>query len=75
MIASIMFLPNGNTAVFNEKGLQLPEYQKSWLVTFIKTISATSTVDPERIAITLPDGRKARLFRIEKDIWNWEVLS
>ena len=74
MIQRIMFLPNGNTAVFNEKGQQIPELQGSWLLEFIKAMMAKTTVNIELVQITLPDGKRARLFKLEKDL-HWEVIG
>ena len=72
-IKSIYFFPNGNTAVFDEHGQQVPELQDSWLLTILDWLQKNGgEFEFDQIEIRLPSGSKAKPFRVEGG-WNWNV--
>jgi len=82
-IAEVMFFPNGNTAVFDQEGEQIPELQSPWLRVAIEAIGDLSytvagkrgvdgQIDWDKVKILLPDGRKAKIFETDEG-WNWSI--
>ncbi len=68
----VMFFANGNTAVFDEKGEQIPKLQRSWLVMFIEMLEKQG-FDPTGIIFNTPDARVAHPFIKKEDgSWGWE---
>lgn len=65
----VMLMPNGGTAVFDEKGQQVPNLQVSWLVLYVRFLR-TQGVDPEDCDIELLGMRHARWNNITD---NWKV--
>ena len=70
-IKSIVFFANGNTAVCNSKGKQMPELQKSWLVHFLQSLDIA---DYNKIEVLLPSGRTAKIFETSDGGLNWEIV-
>ena len=63
------FFANGNIAVTNKTGEQVPELQrKSTVVLFAEFLEAQG-YNPEDFLLELPSG-KARLFKTDNG-WNW----
>jgi len=62
----IIFLPNGNTAVF-ENQEQVPRLQKSWLLFFYEFLKTEIEFNINDVEITLPNGTRARWFEITDD--------
>ena len=72
-IKSIIFFPNGNLMVFNDSGQQVPELQESWLLTMLIWLQQKGgEFEFDKVEIRLPDGSKAKPFRIESG-WNWKI--
>lgn len=71
-IKEVMFFPNGNTAVFNKKGDQIPALQKSWLMLFVEFLESKGA-DPEKANYRMPDGRVASLVKVDSG-WNWKFF-
>jgi len=72
-IKTIFFFNNGNTAVCDRQGNQMPEAQKSWMVTFLKELEAKGYfIYNEDMEIILPDGQKVEIFNTTNGI-NWKV--
>jgi hypothetical protein len=69
---NIYFFPNGNTAVFNEEGEQVPALQESWILLYVKHLEAAG-IDPTQCEVMMPDGYRARIFRTEEG-YNWETV-
>lgn len=75
-IKSVILFPNGNTAVFNSKGEQMPYLQKSWIELWCEYMQS-SGVDPS----TIPDikaivnGREVYIqpFKVDNG-WNWKIV-
>lgn len=70
-IKQIIFFNNGNTAVFDSKGQQIPKFQKSWLLMFIEFLQSKGA-KVEKTEINLPDGRRAKYL---KKYHNWEIIE
>lgn len=73
-IKRICFFTNGNTAVFDENGQQIPELQKSWLLCYMYHFIKFSK-DIENlggIEIILPNGKFAK---IDDDCKNWRIIE
>ena len=66
----ILFFPNGNTAVF-ENEEQIPELQEGWLNLFAEFL-VRKGIDPTLANITLPDQKKAKIFRTPNG-FNWNI--
>lgn len=69
----VIFFDNGNTAVFDEQGNQVPEMQESWLRLFLDYLEAEHREDPVELEITMPGGKRAKVFRTPNGL-NWEIL-
>lgn len=67
---SVLFFANGNTAVF-QNSAQVPELQQSWLLRFVEFLEANG-VDPLKSDFTMPDGRRAYLFKTGRG-YNWSM--
>ncbi len=67
-MVNVLFLPNGNTAVF-KNGKQVPELQMSWLLKFVEFLEQNG-VDIENSTFELPTGN-AKLFKTDKG-YNWQ---
>lgn len=65
----ILFFPNGNTAVFENKE-QVPELQVSWLNLFAEFLE-NKGIDPALVSITLPNGNKTKFL---KTCNGWSIL-
>lgn len=74
MIQSVFFFPNGNAAVFDENGQQMPELQQSWLIVFLGWLQTQSGQPMDTIKeIVLPNGDLAKPFKTSEGSWNWDV--
>ena len=72
MVKSITFFNNGNVMCFDDKGQQVPKFQKSIIQVYCKLLEEEGT-DPTTVDFTMPDGRKAKPFKTESGSWNWEL--
>lgn len=68
----VAFFANGNTAVFDDNGDQIPKLQKSWLLIFAEFLKEKG-FDPLEIKFSMPNGGYAELFEIP-DGYNWRFL-
>ena len=68
----VIFFPNGNTAVCEGEN-QVPELQVPWLLMFVEFLQSKGE-DPEKLDITLPNGNKAKVFKVEGG-YNWDIHS
>jgi len=68
----IYFFDNGNVAVMDEYGKQIPELQKSWLRQWFDQTNITLS-EMELLEIRMPDGRYAKII-IQDDDYNWNKL-
>lgn len=57
-IKDVIFLGNGNTAVFDEDGEQIPELQKTWVLLFLNVLrdAGYSDADIASIRVRFPHG-------------------
>lgn len=67
----VIFFSNGNTAVFDEQGEQVPSLQEGWFRLFLDFLKMHG-VNPLDAEYTLPNGQKAKPFKT-KTGYNWEV--
>lgn len=67
----IMFLANGCTAIFDNKGNQIPELSKPWILFYVDYL-LSQEIDPEQVQIELPYN-KARFFKTPNG-YNWELI-
>lgn len=67
----IIFFDNGNTAVFDENGRQCADLQTPWLLAFVEFLTRMGE-DAENFDIILPNGRKAKIFKIDSG-YNWRI--
>lgn len=67
----VILFPNGHVAVFDERGDQVPEAQRPWLLDVANRLASLG-YDPTLASYLLPDGRTARVFTTESG-FNWEV--
>jgi hypothetical protein len=70
-VKKVVFFPNGQTAVFDEQGQQMPELQRSWLKLFADFLDDHDE-DPTEFEFTMPDGRVVKVLETESG-WNWTV--
>lgn len=71
MIKDVIFFPNGNTAVCDEHGQQVPQLQEPWILLYVQKL-INEGADPLTLNILMPNGRSAKLFKIP-DGWNWRI--
>ena len=69
---NVIFFPNGNTAVFDEDGKQIPQLQKSWILLFAEHLR-DQNIDPLKADYTMPDGSSASLFKTSDGSYNWRI--
>ena len=69
----VFFFDNGNTAVFDENGDQMSDLQRSYIVMFAEFLK-TKGFDPTKISYLLPNDKKAQLFSIKGDTYNWRFV-
>ena len=70
-IKNIIFFQNGNTAVFDKKGEQIPEFQKGWLLMFIEFLQSKNVKVENIDEIILPSGKIKYL----KKYHNYEFID
>lgn len=70
-IKSLMFLPNGNTACFDERGQQIPELQLGYLQMWCKYAESLG-YKPEEINEVLLSSGRAKIIKTE-DGYNWKM--
>ena len=51
----VLFFPNGNTAVFDDEGHQIPTLQEPWFLLFVEFLKQ-HYLDPAIVEFTMPDG-------------------
>ena len=66
---NVIFLPNGNTAVFDENHEQIPELQRSWFLKFVEFLESKD-IDVMNSTYEFKEG-KAKLTRTEEG-YNWD---
>ncbi len=71
-VKTIFFFNNGNTAVCNPNGEQIPELQTAWLRTAIEAMRAKGAEIGEDCEILLPGGSHAELLTGVE--FNWKVI-
>lgn len=59
-VKEIFFCNNGNTAVFDEKGEQIPRLQVNWFLLFVSFLKDLNVKNIDEIIFNLPDLKKAR---------------
>ena len=69
----VVFFANGNTAVFDEQGVQVPELQRAWIKLFAEFLEEHDE-DPLEFEFTMPNGMKARLVETAAG-YNWKISS
>jgi len=69
--AKVYLFSNGNTACFVDNEQHSIIQSKSWLTLQIEWLIENG-IDVEKSEINLPDGKIAKLFKVE-DGWNWSV--
>ncbi len=67
----IMFLANGCSAAFDEKGKQIQGIAKPWLLLYVKYLQALG-YDPLSVEFELPNHQTAKLFNTENG-YNWGI--
>jgi hypothetical protein len=78
MKMKMIFFSNGNSAMFDDSGIQMPEYSKSWLQLMFSFL-ANVGVEPSDVEFTMPNGTTARAIWIEPNEWapqgrwTWEI--
>lgn len=72
MCYQVFCFDNGNTAVFDERGLQLTEVQAPWILAVADALG-TAGHNPLDATITLPGGRKAQFFVTPSGL-NWRFM-
>ncbi len=70
-VKTVLFFHNGNTAVFDRHGEQIPELQKSWFLMFVRFLKENG-IDPLGLEFRLPNNSTAELFEIP-DGYNWSI--
>ena len=73
-IKTIFFFSNGNTAVTNENGQRMPEFQTSWMLTYVNDMRRLGAEIDENCEILMPERRRAQLFKTREG-WNWRILE
>jgi hypothetical protein len=71
-IKSVTFFPNGNTAVFDDAGNQMPELQEAWIRLWAEHAKNLGHDVTEIEDIMLPNEKYARFFKIEDGV-NWAI--
>lgn len=71
-LKSIIFFPNGNVAVFDEEGEQVPELQGSYILKLISKAIALGYEVDEHTQINLPNGKEARYLQ---EYHNYQILT
>ena len=67
-----MCFDNGNIAIFDAQGNQIPELQESWPSLWAKHAEQLG-YDPEGVVFELQSGLNFRIFRCEDGSYNREV--
>lgn len=67
----VFFFNNGNTAVCDTTGQQVPDLQQPWILLFAEFLKSKG-IDPEAADFMLPSGKMAHLFRTEAGL-NWRI--
>jgi len=69
-VKHLFFFPNGNTAVMDEAGQQIPDLQKSWFLMYVEFLQSKGVKVEDIAEINLPNGKKAEYL---KDVHNWRI--
>lgn len=69
-VKHVLFFPNGNSAVLDEEGQQIPELQKSWFLMFVEFLQSKGVKVEDIEEIKLPNGKVAEYL---KDYHNWRI--
>lgn len=70
-IKTIFFFANGNTAVCDEDGQQMPELQEGWALLFARFLESRGYDPADVLEVNFPDGSRCRFFRLEDGGYNW----
>lgn len=73
MIKSVLFFRNGNAAIFDEHGEQIPQLQAPWLNVYLDYLKRNGA-NVEGLEISMPDGRRAVVEQLPEGGYNWSVL-
>lgn len=69
-VKHLFFAPGGSTAVFDDKGKQIPELQKSWFLLFVEFLQSKGVKVEDIEEIKLADGRDVEYL---KEYHNWKI--
>lgn len=69
-VGSVFLFPNGNAAVCDNEGQQVPELQTSWLLLFFEFLQKNGVKVEEIGEINLPNGKQVEYL---KDVHNWRI--
>ena len=73
---TVYCFPNGNTAVFDNRGEQVPEMQIPWIRLLFKHLQFHGVdLEKDNVIFNLPNGMKAKPFKVPDGEFNWEVES
>ncbi len=73
---SICMFSNGQTAVHDEDGKQVPDLQEPWLMKYLEWLVLQPEMTYRRLEdleINLPSGNRAIMVRTSQGEWNWRV--
>lgn len=70
---TVMLFANGNAAVFDADGQQMPMLQESWLLLFVAFLEREGVTHLEDTDFVLPNTTHATLFKRPGGGWNWEI--
>jgi len=69
-VKTVYFFSNGNSAVCNDKGLQIPDLQKPWIRLFVDFLKKKGVKNIENIEFDMPTGSTAKW---SEEYQNWEL--
>ncbi len=71
MVKTVILFANGNSAVLDEGGTQIPDLQSPWLLLFVEHLKKNG-VDYHGVNFLLPDEIEAEIFPTKEGL-NWEI--
>lgn len=69
-LMQVFFLANGKTVILDEKGQEMPEFQRDWLELSLNFL-ADRGFPVEKAAFNCPNGYKPKPFLDEYGSWKW----
>ena len=73
-VKTIFFFSNGNTAVCDDAGQQMPQFQSSWMMESVGAMLRDGAEIDDNCEILLPGGHRAQLVKTSEG-WNWRILE